>query len=122
MPITAKQQPPYYEQGSWPKIYKAIINQTGTNAPTAIILKNTYPTFPQWTYDGVGEYILIMPTGTLNYNKTTIEYSGNESAAWIQSSENDVDELYFSTALASNSNTLANDLLRHVTITITQYL
>ena len=43
-------------------------------------------------------------------------------AAWIQSSENDVDQLYFSTALASNSNTLANDLLRHVTITITQYL
>lgn len=47
-------------------IYTALISQTGTNAPTTIVLQNTLPTTPVWSYVGIGIYKL---TGSaLAYN------------------------------------------------------
>jgi len=42
------------------KIYRAILNQSGTSAPVATVLENTLGEDVVWAYDGVGLY-----TGTL---------------------------------------------------------
>lgn len=44
-----------------PKVYKALLTQTGTNAPVATVLENTLGGSIVWSYISVGEYL-----GTLN--------------------------------------------------------
>lgn len=39
------------------KEYEALLTQSGTNAPTAEILKNTFGETPTWSYANVGEYM-----------------------------------------------------------------
>ena len=58
-----------------PKVYKALLTQTGTAAPVATVLANTLSGTPVWSYDYVGGYILTLasafPTGkTLMYIST----------------------------------------------------
>ena len=55
MPIQPKQQPPYYSGETATKTYIALLNQTGTNPPTATILKNTIGTLT-YQYTGPGQY------------------------------------------------------------------
>lgn len=43
------------------KTYRALITQTGTNAPTAIILENTLGSVPIYAYSGVGSYTITLP-------------------------------------------------------------
>ena len=43
-----------------PKVYIALLTQTGTDAPVATVLKNTLGGVPVWSYSNVGVY-----TGTL---------------------------------------------------------
>ncbi len=45
---------------SKPLVYKALISQSGTSAPTVVILENTIGAIV-WTYNGIGVY-----RGTLN--------------------------------------------------------
>jgi hypothetical protein len=52
------------------KIYKALISQTGTNAPTAIVLENTFGQVPTYSYYGVGNYTLTFTGTPLTDNKT----------------------------------------------------
>lgn len=61
MPLIPKQEPPYYENGTaiTTKYYEAIIQQTGTSAPTTTELKNTIGNII-WTRSATGSY-----TGTL---------------------------------------------------------
>lgn len=42
------------------KVYKAILNQTGTNPPTATVIQNTY-TDIGWVRSGAGQYQLVTP-------------------------------------------------------------
>lgn len=42
--------------GAQPKIYEALLNQTGTNAPTPTVLVNTLGSTPPWTYGAGGSY------------------------------------------------------------------
>jgi len=42
------------------KVYRALLNQSGTNAPVATVLENTLGGTVVWSYSGVGFY-----TGTL---------------------------------------------------------
>lgn len=42
------------------KVYRALITQSGTSAPTAVVLENTLGGTVVWSYDSVGNY-----TGTL---------------------------------------------------------
>jgi len=54
-----------------PKVYVALLTQSGTDAPVATVLKNTLGGTVVWTYDAVGQY-----NGTLanafTLNKTAI--------------------------------------------------
>jgi len=59
------------EAATEPKVYVALLTQTGTDAPVATVLKNTLGGAVVWTYDDVGQY-----NGTLanafTLNKTVI--------------------------------------------------
>lgn len=52
------------------KIYRAIVSQTGTDAPTAIVLENTYGQVPVYSYSNIGRYFLTFTGNVLTDNKT----------------------------------------------------
>ena len=43
-----------------PKVYKALLTQTGTTAPVATVLVNTLSDTPVWSYNGAGDYRLTL--------------------------------------------------------------
>ena len=52
------------------KIYKALLTQIGTDAPTAIVLENTFGQVPTYSYVDVGRYSLTFTGDILTDNKT----------------------------------------------------
>ncbi len=56
---------------STPKVYKALLTQTGTDAPLATVLENTLSGTPVWIRDSQGIYLLTL-TGEFTANKTFI--------------------------------------------------
>lgn len=81
------EKPPYYDQTEFgptnPQIkqYTALLTQTSTSAPTAIVLQNTTQRTITWTRTDVGDY-----TGTISpiidMNKTAVTCNGGLLAAW----------------------------------------
>lgn len=60
------------------KVYTALLDQSSTSAPTAIVLMNTLGATPTFSYDSTGNYS-ITATGIFTLNKTTCilsQYSG----------------------------------------------
>ena len=53
------------------KVYTALLSQSGTNAPTAIVLENTLGFTPTFTYSSVGSYDVVSSSGFTN-NKTAL--------------------------------------------------
>lgn len=53
------------------KVYTALLTQTGTNAPTAIVLQNTLNHNPVFTYQINGIYDISLPVG-VNENKIAV--------------------------------------------------
>lgn len=98
------------------KIYKALLTQTGTNAPTAIVLENTLGITPAYGYTDVGTYSLTS-IGSFPDNKTIFTgYKGEcqyfGGALLLEKKytygKNDEDSLYI---LSDSNDSLANDLL-----------
>jgi hypothetical protein len=58
------------------KVYIALLTQSGTNAPTAIVLKNTLDEVPQYSYDSTG-YYYINTSEKFTENKTAIYFGPN---------------------------------------------
>jgi hypothetical protein len=58
-----------------PKVYKALISQSGASAPVATVLKNTIGDIV-WSYDGAGAYIGTL-VGAFPEGKTLL-FIGNE--------------------------------------------
>jgi len=54
-----------------PKVYVALLTQTGTNAPVATVLKNTLGGTVVWTYDSVGQYHGTLASA-FTLNKTVV--------------------------------------------------
>lgn len=54
------------------KIYRAILSQTGVNAPTATIITNTLGEVPTWFYIGVGSYEVGLAGTGFTANKTFV--------------------------------------------------
>lgn len=54
-----------------PKVYIALLTQSGTSAPTAVVLKNTLGGTVVWTRGGVGDYVATL-TGAFTANKTIL--------------------------------------------------
>lgn len=102
-----------------PKVYKALLTQTGTNAPVATVLVNTLSGTPVWSYDGVGNYILTLAS-EFPQNKTFIKINNAESggrfnlAYWDSVNTIRVDS-------ADGSGTGYNDLLLYTSFEIEVY-
>lgn len=62
--------------GSAPKTYRALVTQVSTDAPTAIVLENTFGEELVWTYNDVGKYILTSANGNFVDGKTFV-FTGN---------------------------------------------
>lgn len=65
-----------YANGIFTKIdgvkkYKALLTQTGTSAPTAVVLENSLSGTPTFSYNGVGNYSLTL-AGEFVSNKTFV--------------------------------------------------
>lgn len=55
------------------KVYKALLTQTGTNAPVATVLVNTLGITTTWTYDNIGEYSVNVDSGIIDNSKVFID-------------------------------------------------
>lgn len=71
--------PPY-------KIYRALLTQSGTNAPTAIVLENTLGITPVFSRVGVGEY-RISAIGKFTNNKTFLKNDYNSIEGLLLTTE-----------------------------------
>ena len=58
-----------------PKVYKALLTQTGTAAPTAVVLENTLGDIV-WTRDGIGQYLGTL-SSAFTLNKTALQSGQN---------------------------------------------
>lgn len=94
--------------GAQPKIYKALLSQSGTNAPVATVLVNTLSGTPVWSYDSVGTYRLTL-AGEFTEFKTFIsntsssgEYAGETGILFSWSDVNSIYMEAFKDAVYSN--------------------
>lgn len=62
-----------------PKIYRAVLSQSGLAAPVPSILENTLGAVPTWTRISAGQYYLTL-TGAFPQNKTFVQ-AGQTSGA-----------------------------------------
>jgi hypothetical protein len=54
------------------KVYTALLTQTGTDAPVAIILENTLGITASWTYVNTGYYRLVIVPPVFDLDKTVL--------------------------------------------------
>lgn len=59
--------------------YTALLSQTGTDAPTAIVLENTLQLNPTYFYNGEGAYHIEDLSGLFTTNKTLVLAQGTGS-------------------------------------------
>ena len=59
-----------------PKVYKALLTQSGTDAPVATVLVNTLSGTPVWSYVDVGQYTVTL-TDEFTELKTFISNTSN---------------------------------------------
>lgn len=74
---TATEKIPY-------KVYTALLTQTGTDAPTAKVLKNTIGSNASYRYDAPGQYAIIFTKNIFTYDGT----GGGTNFTVIQSCSN----------------------------------
>lgn len=115
-----------------PKVYIALLTQTGTDAPVATVLKNTLGGTVVWTYGDVGLYIGTL-AGAFTNNRTVgvsgdivnfhrinvyNSLTGNENRGYfIKKQDEDALELYTFSA----ADVTSNDILSATCIKIEVY-
>jgi hypothetical protein len=100
------------------KVYTALLNQSGTNAPVATVLENTLGGTVVWSRNNNGSYL-----GTLNLafteNKTTILATGGSVFALISGGSNTVNN--FSLVVNNSAGSNSDGILSNATIEIRVY-
>lgn len=61
------------------KVYRAMITQTGTDAPVATVLANNLGATMTWGYTSAGVYTLTAGSAVFTANKTVCEVSAPQS-------------------------------------------
>ncbi len=96
------------------KVYTALLSQSGTSAPTAIVLENTLGATPTFSYNAQGNYTVTC-TGCFTEDKTVVstgytDYKNSLVAIYSYSDDSDISiQTYDISALPSL--TEANDVL-----------
>jgi len=78
------------------KVYTALLNQSGTNAPVATILENTLVGDIIWSYDNIGGYIGTL-TGVFTNNKTAIMLTASLTGIIINGKVEDMNTISIGT-------------------------
>jgi len=92
------------------KEYTATVTQSGTSAPIPVVLNNTLGGTLVWSRGGTGDYLATLTGAFPTDNKVIIltSFSGSNldplnNVALTTYGVNDVDSLYFSTAVIDNT-------------------
>jgi len=101
-----------------PKVYRALLTQTGTTAPTEIILKNTLSDVPVWSYFSAGRYRLTL-ANEFTQDKTFILLGHTDSSSVMIAYWVDSDTVEVNTA--NLTGTPANDFMYGSSIEISVY-
>jgi hypothetical protein len=84
------------------KVYSALISQSGTDAPTAIVLQNTIGTIT-FTYNNIGQYN-ILSSGLFTADKIwTIPTYNDDTAFEMSILWSNANTLYFNVASGNDS-------------------
>jgi len=94
--------------GGGVKVYRALLTQTGTDAPVATVLENTLGGTPLFGYTGVGEYTVTL-VGGFPANKVAIEF-GPPSSGFVKSWRSTDDLLLIETRRFSDSSLIESGL------------
>jgi len=101
------------------KVYKALLTQTGTGAPTATVLDNTLGGTVTFTYNATG-YYGISRTGAFTAGKVIVFINGNLATTatfgWSRVDDNTLEISSF-----DNSGSAANGLFTNASISIEVY-
>lgn len=65
-----------------PKVYRALMTQSGTNAPTAVVLENTLGGTVVWGYEELGYYTAII-SGGFDRDATSVILGAPEAGVLI---------------------------------------
>lgn len=100
------------------KVYTALLTQTGTDAPTTIVIENTLGYNPVFTYDGLGLYSMILQEATFLKTISTLQYDErfNGNKILIHAEETNLVSIF-----TLVEGTLSNDVLNTTPIEIRVY-
>jgi hypothetical protein len=106
------------------KIYKALLTQSGTQDPVAIVLENTLGDI-RWVYNDIGVYYGQL-SGAFTYEKTTscggvCNLYNSFYACFFEVQRDDLDTLLMYTTNSANSGSFSNDMLNNTLIEIKVY-
>lgn len=108
-----------------PKKYKALLTQTGTNVPTAVVLENSIGGTFTFARSAAGEYS-VNNVGQFTVGKTVVNF-GNEindavtnyANISVLSTVNDIDNVYFN--VFGDTSVAVDEALLNTTIEIIVY-
>lgn len=89
--------------GAAPRIYKALLTQTGTNAPTADIIINTFGVTPTWSRLNPGSYEVVIPGAFPDATKVIISQGARFSDYYIGAEVLDVNTVAINVIDVSDS-------------------
>jgi hypothetical protein len=107
------------EKVSAPKVYVALLGQTGTSAPSATIIQNTLSGTPVWSRESTGIYVLTLAS-EFTANKTTVLMNNSVVDTALTAYSNSVNTVAVSTKIAS-TNVAKDGALFNATIRIEVY-
>jgi len=99
------------------KTYTALLSQTGTNAPTAIVLENTLGGTVVWTRSLIGNYVGTL-SGAFTTNKTAVLHGNGTTNTIVSSIVSSVNSVGIVTTTAGAG---ADGLLSNTTLEIRVY-
>lgn len=99
------------------KVYTALLTQTGTNAPVATVLQNTFDDDFVWAYEGIGGYSVSNAEITQN---TITFFGANGGNNTAQSSSTIANQISY--VVSSPEGMLDNGLLTKCPIEIRLYI
>lgn len=109
--VTLGQLNDYGVSGVAYKKYVAIMSQSGTDDPTALVMENTLGATITWVYDGVGSYYGNLSSAVLTPNKTWF-ISGNTADLNTITTINSTSQVQINTNgdIATPSNTMMTNV------------
>lgn len=100
------------------KVYKAIMSQSGTDAPAAIVLINTLGVDITWSYGGVGTYYGTAGSAVFTNGKTWF-FAGNQADLSTQTTTNTTSQVQLLTL--SDVATASNNMMFTLAVLIEVY-